>query len=89
MDPTLLERGLTRRVIELLVEEYLHSHGSGLRALSSWTSNCCLVEKILTGTISRLGDISKGKDTVYLIFCTVLCESDTFSSIVDRLTNRE
>jgi hypothetical protein len=67
LDPTLLERGLTRRVIELPVEEYLHSHGSGPGGLSSWTSNCCLVEKILTETISRLGDISKGRDTVYLI----------------------
>jgi hypothetical protein len=42
LDPTFLERRLTRRVIELLVEEHLHSRCSGHGALSSWTSNSCL-----------------------------------------------
>lgn len=47
-------------------------------------------EKIMTKTIIGMGD-QQEEITAYvdILHCTVLCESDSFSSIVGRLTNRE
>lgn len=53
-------------------------------------SNRFLMEKILTKSVDWMIGKGKGRNIPYtLIFCTVLCESNTFSSIVDRQIESE